>query len=120
MKKRLIQLFVFGLTMSQASFASALYCSGKVNDFYIDSIGNVTIYSTWRNEWTTVCNLKGSRNGIDTTTCALWAAMAQKNVSQPTLTTLVMFPELPASVTCANYATYGSAPPVTYYRLIGG
>lgn len=116
----LISLSLLALAAVEHAHAGAFYCTGKVNDFLVYANGDVMVYSNWRNDWTTICNMKGTRNGIDTATCATWASMAQKSVSQTSLTTLVYFNDGAGTANCSNYGTYGSSPPVVYYRLISG
>lgn len=109
---KLVALIIITLSSFQSAHAS-IWCSGNIQTAYIANTGDVIIRSTWRNEYTKLCNLKGSAE-VDTVTCSLWYS---------TVTTS-MVNNLPVRLmyngdqyTCSNLPTYYASPIPAYVML---
>ncbi|BAN46031.1 hypothetical protein [Metapseudomonas resinovorans] len=107
--------FIALMALSTIAQSAALYCPGKLAQVIVYGNGNLMILSTWRSDWTVLCNLKGTPS-VDSVTCSHWsslAAMAFKEGSQ-----VGAYYDVPAGTTCANLPTYARAPVPVYFRLI--
>ncbi|MGQ7816219.1 hypothetical protein [Metapseudomonas furukawaii] len=107
--------FIVLIALSTTVQSAALFCPGKVVQVIIYGNGNLMIQSTWRSDWTVLCNLKGNPS-IDSVTCSHWsslATMAFKEGSQ-----IGVYYNVPAGTTCANLPTYANAPVPVYLRLV--
>jgi hypothetical protein len=65
------------LAVSENVMAADIYCSGLVNNVLVYADGTVAINAQWRADYTTICNLSVERNGVTTTTCTGWLALAE-------------------------------------------
>lgn len=92
--------------------AAETYCSGKLNEMLVYSDGTLMVHSTWRNDWTVLCNIKGTFGGIDAVTCSMWAALAGKVVETQQFV-IVYYPN---SAACTALTTYGSSSAPGYFR----
>jgi len=89
------------------------YCSGTISEVLMYSTGSVLILTSWRGDWTEICNSQGAFGGIDGATCLAWYAAAVKAAAS----------QIQAGVyysgnayTCANLPTYGSSLVPVYFR----
>ena len=86
-------------------------CSGTLGGVLMYSDGTVLIYSSWRNDWTMICNTQNGFGGVDTATCLSWYAAAVKS-AQSHVTVGTYYNG--NAYTCANLPTYESTPPTVY------
>jgi len=108
-------LIIVGLLFSSTSLAS-IYCGGKINNSYISKDGNLIIRGDWRNDYTRLCNLKGSVGGVDSITCSMWASYVATSISSGKKV-LLSYPD--NSLTCSTLPTYTSSPTPNYFMLTG-
>lgn len=107
---------VIASTLNSYQANPAVYCSGKVLEAYTGSDGEIMIRSSWRGDWTMVCNLRTAWKAIDPQVC--WAWFAQVNTAVAEQTTIgIYYLNLQGSGVCQALPTYGNAPAPRYVRL---
>jgi len=114
MKKLLIALLIT-VASSKAVYGANLYCVGEITNLYVTSSGNLNVRGTWRNNYTRICNLKGTVNDIDALTCSVWSSYFTAAINNKKQVRVKYLPA--AGVTCATLATYNDAPKVNYVML---
>ncbi len=92
----------------------AFNCTVDVNRVLIYASGAVNVHHSGRNEYTYICNVKGTWKGIDTVTCALWTSMLQ-NIQNNDKKAIFYYGD---SGSCATLTTYGNAPAPIYIGSI--
>ncbi|MBQ0935094.1 hypothetical protein [Ideonella paludis] len=96
--------------------AADLWCQGKVSRVLTYSSGELMITSSWRGDWTTICNVETPRAGIPVGVCKNWysqlsaATVADREV-------IVYYSGVPDGISCSNLGTYGGAPVPGYVSL---
>src|SRR3954451_613963 len=70
-------LFILLGLLVATSAKADIQCFGSVTDLLIYNDGEVNIQTTYRNSYTHICNLKVTRQGVDTFTCALWVGLIE-------------------------------------------
>ena len=111
---QLVAAFAIAAAMLAGPAAKAdIYCAGTFSDLIMYYDGSVMVLSSWRNDWTYICNTQGQWGGIDGASCLAWYAAAVKAAMS----------QVPVGIwysgntyTCANLPTYGSAPAPLYFR----
>ena len=111
MKKILLALLLLPLP----SYAVSLYCTGSIQKTYVSSSGNLIVRSTFRNDYTRLCNLNGTANNISAITCSMWSSYVTTALTNKKKV-LISF-SADEGVACSDMATYDSAPPVRYVML---
>ncbi|PKF80342.1 hypothetical protein CW749_07180 [Vibrio sp. vnigr-6D03] len=110
MKKLLLLL---SLVVSTNAFA-AFNCEVTVNRVLVYGNGSVNILHSGRNDFTYICNTKGTWKGIDTVTCSLWVGMLQ-NIQNNAKKAIFYYG---GQGTCATLPTYGNTPAPVYIGSI--
>jgi hypothetical protein len=111
-KKVLAALCVAAGLLSGVARADT-YCSGPINEYLVYSDGTLMLYGSWRNDWTVVCNTRGTWNAITTETCFSWLAIVgSAKVHNKSLGIYYA-----GNLDCTTLATYGNAPSPVYLRL---
>lgn len=107
---RLLPLFL-ALTVTSTTYAD-IQCSGTVNRLLIYADGVVNISTTYRNDYTHICNLQTPRQGVDTLTCALWvgAIESARKLNQ----TIQVYYKTNNDFACDTIPYYASAPAPVY------
>jgi len=95
-----ISLFFFSLS-ANASFS----CNVNISRILVYGNGNVNILHSGRNDYTFICNTKGTWKRIDTVTCSHWVAMLQ-NIQNNNGKAIFYFAE---NGSCATLPTYGNS-----------
>ncbi|MDH4871670.1 hypothetical protein [Pseudomonas sp. BN515] len=107
--------FIVLMALSAAAQSDALYCAGKIAQAIVYGNGNLMVLSTWRSDWTVLCNLKGTPS-IDSVTCSHWSSLTSMAFKDGA--TLGLYYNVPTGTTCANLPTYAKAPVPVYLRLV--
>jgi len=89
---------------------AAFSCSTTVQKVLVYAGGNVNILHSGRNDYTVICNLKGVRQNVSITTCAMWTSMLQ-NIKKNNGTAQFYYA---GDGTCATLPTYAAAPAPVY------
>jgi hypothetical protein len=110
MKKIILILSTFLSSSVFADFA----CNVNVKRVLVYANGSVNVLHSGRNDWTYICNVKGTWKGIDTVTCALWVSMLQS--TQNNEKNAVFY--YGGAGSCATLETYGSSPAPVYVGAI--
>lgn len=92
-----------------------VYCVGPVSESLVTEGGSVLIYSSWRNDWTTVCNLNSARGNVSPQVCFSWFSAIQTAVTQRRNLGLYYLTPTDQSF-CNTMPTYDNAPTPYYVR----
>lgn len=111
--KILIGVLAIGLSFSAS--AGNIYCEGNIVNLYVSSAGDVIFQADYRADYTEVCNLHGSWQGIDTETCYAW--YSQLIAAQTHAKGVLLNYSTTATYTCANLPTYGNSPAPGYVMV---
>lgn len=75
MKKYPTLLFIIAITVSNIAHATSIGCHGTVSPLLVYKDGSVNIRTSYRGDYTYICNLKTERQGVSITTCATWVGV---------------------------------------------
>lgn len=114
--KKIVAAMLFLAPVPGFAQNKALWCDGKITDEIVYSDGSLTILSTYRNDWTQICNVQAPWNGISTDTCKNWAAKAMTAVTTKSPVT-IQYGSVPSSMECSNLPTYTLSPAPNYFML---
>lgn len=103
----------FMLMVTVPTYAADIQCYGAVNELLIYSDGTVNVFSSYRNDWTNICNLQATRQGVDTFTCALWIG-AIESARKLNQNIHVYYVDNGTGMTCATIPIHASAPAPLY------
>lgn len=106
-------LLLASLVLSTNAFA-AFNCEVEVERVLVYGDGGVNVFHSGRNDFTYICNTKGTWKGIDTVTCSLWVGMLQS--TQNNNKKAIFYYDGQGS--CASLGTYGNAPAPVYIGSI--
>jgi hypothetical protein len=97
------------LVATSPAFAADIQCYGTVTDLLVYSDGTVNILTSYRNDYTNICNLQVARQGVDTFTCALWIGSIEsaRKLGQ---TIHVYYIDNGTGFSCATIPIHGAAP----------
>jgi len=109
----LIGVLAIGLSFSAS--AGNIYCLGSVVNLYVSSSGDVIFQASYRSDYTEVCNLHGSWQGISTETCYAW--YSQLIAAQTHTKQILLNYQTTATYTCANLPTYENSPVPGYVMV---
>lgn len=104
---------IFALATPHSAMA-AFECSGTVSMSHVAVDGSVLVKSSWRNDYTQICNVLTSWKDVPPTVCAAWIAKMDAAVS---LGRNVGVYYTDGSLTCATLPSYASAPAPYYVSL---
>ncbi|GEM77693.1 hypothetical protein [Vibrio sagamiensis] len=110
MKKLVALISIFIPFYSFADFS----CTVSVERVLVYGNGSVNIKHSGHDDFTYICNTKGTWKGIDTVTCSLWVGMLQSTQNNDKKAIFYY----PGSGTCATLPIYGNAPAPTYIGAI--
>ncbi|RYV04080.1 hypothetical protein SOPP22_01370 [Shewanella sp. OPT22] len=102
------------LMFVSTSVFAAFNCEVEIKRVLVYATGEVNILHTGRNDYTFICNAKGTWKGIDTVTCALWVSMLQS--TQNNNKKAIFY--YSGSGTCASLPTYSTSPAPVYIGTI--
>lgn len=108
----LLVMFVMGIG---SAAADVIYCQGTVTTVYIDSYGAVIFQPSYRADYTQVCNVHGTWQGVSSETCFAWfSALLSAKVHNKQV--LLQYSTATA-YTCANLPTYAGSPQPSYVMV---
>lgn len=111
MRTLLLSMFLAAAVMVFPADALAEYsCNVTVKNVLVYSSGAVNILHTGRGDYTYVCNLDSTYNGVSPTTCAMWVALLEKIKSKGG-TAAFWFT---GTGSCETLPTYGNSPAPVY------
>ena len=102
-----------GLSLFATPANAAVWCDGKITQFYTDSGGNFLVLPTFRGDWVQICSVQAEWKGISLETCNTWIATVMTGMSSNKTFTMV-YSDLSD---CLQVPTYASAPAPAYVRL---
>ena len=100
--------FVVAMTMSAR--AGNFECTASIVNVLIYKSGDVNVLHSGRGDYTVMCNLITTRDGVDPTVCATWYALLQTVKNKHGTVDLWFSVTDPVVVSCATLPTYWSAP----------
>lgn len=106
--------FTFLVVMSLSNFAhGAQSCGGRVSGVFVDSGSRVYIHTSYRNEWTQICNITESWKGISPELCKQWSSLVTTlRVTQEPV--VVYYNE---STPCSSIPYYTDSPAPGYVMI---
>jgi hypothetical protein len=99
------------LSIVGAVTQAAIHCEGLVTYAFLYADGNLNVLGAWRGDYTVLCNVNGTRNGISPEICLSWYASAAKAAADAKI--FAVYYDT-TTHTCANLPVYTSAPAVVY------
>lgn len=93
------------------------YCVGSISAALTYSDGQVMIKSSWRNEWTDICNLNTAWKGVEAQTCWGWFAQLNEAVQRGRIVVIHYLSLEPSG--CATMPIYRESPPPEYVMATG-
>lgn len=116
MKKLITGAIAIATLVLPSTANAAAYCVGTVSNVFVYGSGDVVINGSWRNGWTTICNVNEERLGIKPQTCFTWFSAVSSGITENKQVG-VYYANL-NSGDCATIPTYGSSPAPYYVRLV--
>jgi Mlc titration factor MtfA (ptsG expression regulator) len=95
------------------ALAAPQWCFGKIPNVLTYAQGDLMVFSSWRNDWTVLCNVNGERLGVSAAVCRSWQAILLSAQAQGK-TVVVHYYEAPS---CDALPTYHAAPGPGYVRI---
>jgi hypothetical protein len=108
--RKFAMILVGSVALTGVANAAPIYCSGTITNLYVDSAGNLILAGTWRNDYTMICQLHQTWNGIKPETCTFWYALLAASKTH-TKNVLISYD---TTYTCATLPTYEGTPAPTY------
>lgn len=108
--------FMLGAALALLSFQSnaATDCTGTVTRALLYGDGTVNLLTSWRGDYTEVCNTNGTFGSIAGDVCLSWYATALSAIAHGKQVNIYYA----GTYTCATLPTYWSAPVPTYFGLV--
>jgi hypothetical protein len=97
-----------------SSFASAQWCTSKVTNLYITSLGGVNANFAFRGDYLSVCNLNTEWKGVSAVTCAGWFSALKSAVSRQA-DVILLYQDI---AECNTLPTYDATPVPFYVMLV--
>ena len=110
MKKLIVLLCCLSVSTAFADF----HCVVNVNRVLVYGDGSINVLHDGRNDFTFICNLRGTWKGIDTVTCAMWASLLQ-NTQNNEVKAIFYYD---GTGSCAALPTYGASPAPVYIGTV--
>lgn len=101
-----IALGLASVVTSVAAVATPQWCQGTVSRLWIYSDGTVYVNSSYRGDYTRICNINSEIGGISSINCAAWFSILKSAVQRQSQV-IVFYPE---AVSCSTLPSYGSTP----------
>jgi len=115
MKQLLIPAVALALSVCGQAHADSIYCTGSVANVLLYGDGYLMITASYRGDYTTLCSVQQTRNGIDPTTCWGWYSVAMTAKKEAKSVTINY--NDPSAVSCSTLPTYGAAPAPVYVMI---
>lgn len=103
---------LLALMIASSTTYADIQCSGAVNSLLVYANGTVNISTSYRNDYTHICNLQSARQNVDTLTCALWvgAIESARKLNQ----NIKIYYTNNNDFSCDTIPTYAAAPAPVY------
>lgn len=111
--KSLAALAALSLTMAIMPARADVNCTGGVMDHLVYHEGTLMIRSSWRNDWTYLCNLQAPWKGVSTEACFTWFGLLTAARTHNKSINIYYVGE----TACSTLGTYGGAPAPVYVRM---
>ena len=100
-------LTVTALTAGGPASAANIWCSGTLASVYVTNDGQFLLNGSWRNDFTMICHLHQTWNGVAPETCTFWYALM---VTSKTNAKTVRVYYSDTSYSCETLPTYYATP----------
>lgn len=112
-KLTLLLLSTLTILISSPSFAGTQWCSGTISHTYIAKDGTLYIHGSWRKDYTAICNVSQTRDGVNVEVCKGWLSMiiTGKTTKTPMV---IYYGNVPS---CTEIPRYDDAPGPGYVML---
>lgn len=95
--------------LSFPALSAAINCQGEATHSYISSSGALVVRTTYRGDYTNMCNVNG-----DPIVCSLWTSIITSSITNDT-PIIVRYGDI---VSCDSIPTYGAAPKPQYVVIV--
>ena len=102
-------LLISLLYFTSITNAATLNCKGTVSNMYITSSGDFVIKTSYRNDYTSLCNVND-----DPVVCSLWSSVVTTSMTNEK-EIIVRYKDIPS---CDAIEKYNSAPKPAYVMLV--
>lgn len=100
-------------TLASADVNAAQWCGGVIKSILITSNGEVHILTSYRNDWTQICNTTTSWKGVAPDLCKSWLSVATA-LRLAKESALVFYNE---DTPCIAIPSYGNSPAPAYFSI---
>lgn len=112
MSWRRFLIILSSVALAEGPSYAAQWCTGTIKATYSTQSGAVLIYTSYRNDWTQLCNITATWKGISPVLCNLWVSYV----------TTARAAQIPVSAyysdyTCDAVPSYESAPAAHNFAL---
>lgn len=110
--KLILSFLLLVISVNSYSFVN---CFGKINNAYVTKSGDLTLHTTWKNGYATVCNIVTTRSGVDPEVCKSWLSIAlSAQISKSD--TVTQYSSLNQ---CSEVLDYSAAQAPAYFMIYG-
>jgi hypothetical protein len=113
--RNIVPVLAAALALLSFSSNAATDCNGTVTRVLLYGDGTVNLLSSWRGDYTVLCNTNGTFGGIPSEVCLSWYGTLLNAASHGKQVNVYYG----VTLTCATLPTYWSAPVPTYVGVIG-
>jgi len=101
------------LSNSGLSYSASITCHGTVGPLLVYKDGSVNIRTSYRGNYTYICNLKAERQGVSIATCATWVGVIEsaRKLNQEILAYYTVDATFSS---CADLPVYSASPAPVY------
>jgi hypothetical protein len=108
----LAALVASGGLLFNSAVRADISCTGTLGGVILYADGTVMISSSWRGDWTSLCNSQNGWAGIDTSTCLAWYGAAVKAAASHIVVATYYSGN---TYSCTNLPTYASSISPIYF-----
>lgn len=111
--RRVVGIF-FALSLLPASAQAIQFCEGGVERMLVSATGELQAFMSYRGDWTTLCSVTTTWNGISTNVCNNWAATLL-SVNLASRSVVIAYDD---GYTCPTLPVYNSSPAPLYVGIV--
>lgn len=107
------KIIALGLLFASSSVSAGYGCQGTVKNVLVYADGQVNVHTSYRNDYTVMCNLKNDWKGVSPQACK--GMLSTLLTAQSTGKKIATYY---TSHTCSTLPYYGSAPGPVYVGIV--
>lgn len=113
---RFLLIFAVLFGFCPAASAEDFPCIGTIDRVLVYSSGQVNVRTSWRDNFTMICDLSKDRQDVSVVTCAMWASLVQ-NAKENSSEVVFYYRSDETFDSCENIPIYANAPAPVYVGL---